>query len=227
MLTEQRRTAGRPGHRTGQRGFTLVEVSIILLVLVILSMIMLPQMGNFNRLGRFVKAKEDLVAICASAKKMIDEVMLGTFYDDPGGDDHVLGPVSPIGLIVGPGAAPVGGSIPNGDAEHNIGGADGWYEPDIPAGDCLQIDTDQGNESELFSCDFLVNHLQSNFPQFGFPYKNVFDDVDPVGGHPGLQNTLVGGIHGWRGPYLDALQPDPWGNRYMINSFALWAPPGG
>ena len=41
-------------------GFTLVEVTIILLVLVILSTIMLPQLGNFNRLARRVKVSEDV-----------------------------------------------------------------------------------------------------------------------------------------------------------------------
>ena len=66
-----------------ERGFTLVEVTIILLVLVILSTIMLPQLGNFNRLARFVVVKEDLGAICASIKKMLDEVMLGAPFGEP------------------------------------------------------------------------------------------------------------------------------------------------
>ena len=47
-----------PQEIQNQRGFTLAEVTIILLVLVILSTIMLPQLGNFNRLARFVVVKE-------------------------------------------------------------------------------------------------------------------------------------------------------------------------
>ncbi len=47
-----------------ERGFTLVEVTIILMVLKILRTILLPQIGNFNRLARFVRVKEDLGAIC-------------------------------------------------------------------------------------------------------------------------------------------------------------------
>jgi len=50
------------------RGFTLVEVTIILLVLVILSGIMLPQLGNFNRLARYVKVKEDLGTLARSVR---------------------------------------------------------------------------------------------------------------------------------------------------------------
>jgi len=67
-------------NKNSQKGFTLVEVTIILLVLVILATIMLPQLGNFNRLARFVKVREDVGAICSVMKKMLDEVMLGTVY---------------------------------------------------------------------------------------------------------------------------------------------------
>ena len=86
-----------------ERGFTLVEVTIILLVLVILSGIMLPQLGNFNRLARYVKVKEDLGAICASLKKFIDEVMVVPFGQPGGG---IATPTDPIGLLVGPGTPP-------------------------------------------------------------------------------------------------------------------------
>ncbi len=65
------------------RGFTLIELTIILLVLVILSMIMLPQMGNFNRLARFVKVTEDLVVLCSQMKKMLDETFENAFWMDP------------------------------------------------------------------------------------------------------------------------------------------------
>ena len=40
----------------------------------------------------------------------------------------------------------------------------------------------------------------------------------------------VGSYMGWRGPYLDKVETAPWGNRYAINSFALYSPvatPGG
>ena len=44
----------------------------ILLVLVTLSMIMLPQLGNFNWLARYVVVKEDVAALCAPLKKFLD-----------------------------------------------------------------------------------------------------------------------------------------------------------
>ncbi len=195
----------------------------------LLSMIMLPQMGNFTRLARYVKAKEDLIAICASAKKMLDEVMLGTFYKDPGGDDHEEAPETPVGLLVGPGALPQPGAVGDGDGAVAVG--DAWRETSIPSGaGCLEISTDSGDINNVqFACDYLANHLQRNNPEgtsnSGERYKNVFDNLDQSRHHPSLHNTMVGGFFGWRGPYLDALTPDPWGNRYAINSFALFAPP--
>ena len=49
-----------------ERGFTLVEVTVILLVLVILSAILLPQLGGFNRMARYAKVREDVGVICAA-----------------------------------------------------------------------------------------------------------------------------------------------------------------
>ena len=31
----------------------------------------------------------------------------------------------------------------------------------------------------------------------------------------------------WRGPYMDAVRPDPWGNRYMANVAWFTVPQGG
>jgi type II secretory pathway pseudopilin PulG len=55
----------------GQKGFTLVEVTIILLVLVILSTILLPNLGGCNRLARFARVKEDLGALCSSMQRYV------------------------------------------------------------------------------------------------------------------------------------------------------------
>ena len=62
---------------TNQRGFTLVEVTIILLVLVILSTIMLPQLVNFNRLSRLVTVRQDTATLCSRVHKMLDQGSLG------------------------------------------------------------------------------------------------------------------------------------------------------
>jgi type II secretory pathway pseudopilin PulG len=176
-------------------GFTLVEVSIILLVLVILSGIMLPQLGNFNRLARYVKVKEDLGAICASMKKMLDEVMLGGFYGEP------RWRVEPIGLLIGPGAEP----MTNGDGTAN------WNKSAF--GQFTET-TDDGTTDVDFTVDTFLNHMQQNKPLgSGNPinrYKNSLDDPE-----------AAGAFFGWRGPYFDEFTSDPWGTRYAANVFAL------
>ena len=183
--------------KQNDRGFTLVEVTIILLVLVILSGIMLPQLGNFNRLARYVKVKEDLGAICSGMKKMLDEVMLGGFYGEP------RWRAEPIGLLVGPGSRPmVLGS-----------GAGNWG---IEFGDDFSETTDDGANDVDFEVDSFINHLQQNRPldssDSGNRYKNPLDDPEP---------WAAGAFFGWRGPYFDGFTSDPWGNRYAANVFAM------
>lgn len=201
------------------RGFTLVEVTIILLVLVILATIMLPQMGNFNRLARFVKAREDVAALCSVMKKMLDEVMLGAFFVDPrpngrGGE--------PIGLLVGPGSTPDRGS--KGEGRSGIRGDSGHWRRQ--PGERFEVGVDGGPRSghhtraNVFWVDEFENHLQQNMPLDGGrlskPYKNPLDNPE---------RWAAGAFFGWRGPYLDELTTDPWGNRYASNVFALYKNP--
>jgi type II secretory pathway pseudopilin PulG len=197
-----------------QSGFTLVEVTIILLVLVILSSIMLPQLGNYNRLARYVKAREDVGALCASLKKMLDEVMLNHVALDP---KHNGGwSMKPVGLLVGPGSTPEEGSKFNGKGTPGNGH---WL---LEPGDQFEETYDIGYDKERFYVDRLENHLQQNMPGSGYfsygtnPYKNPLDNPE---------RWAAGAFFGWRGPYFDELTADPWGNRYAINTFALYKNP--
>ncbi len=198
------------------RGFTLVEVTIILLVLVILSSIMLPQLGNFNRLARRVKVGEDVGALCASVKKWLDEVMLGGPYVRPGGG--VDNPRDPIGLLVGPGNSPIVSAAIVGQAPRTS--SDIWNAPVI-AQNAFSVETDGVlHNSVEFDTDLLFNHLQVNNPQglsvdFRERYKNV------------IELPSVGSWFGWRGPYFNELTPDPWGTRYSVNTFGLHVGPSG
>ncbi|HJO03815.1 MAG TPA: type II secretion system protein [Acidobacteriota bacterium] len=90
-----------------ERGFTLVEVTVILLVLVILSTIMLPQIGGYNRLARFVRVKEDLGAICSVIKAMLDDVGEGAIFEEAG-YDHPPVRTWATGLLIGEGDKPSG-----------------------------------------------------------------------------------------------------------------------
>ena len=60
---------------------------------------------------------------------------------------------------------------------------------------------------DLSTTDFLENHIVMNQP----------------GGDP-LNAYAPAGVNAWRGAYLNApIDPDPWGNRYMVNVAFLGA----
>ena len=214
-----------------QSGFTLVEVTIILLVLVILSTIMLPQLGNFNRLARYVKAREDVGALCSVIKKMLDETFQGAFYKNPRANTE------PIGLLYGPGRIPDQGAVADfGRGNGNWPKSDcGWDQYRQGSGDngddyytgaagtCSETTDGPNAVVQAFFAERLENHLMQNNPDPANPnitYPNPVDD--PVEHSHG--STGVGGYFGWRGPYVDWLSADPWGNRYAVNSFALFSP---
>ena len=206
---------------TGAGGFTLVEVTIILLVLVILSTIMLPQLGNFNRLARKVKVIEDLGALCASMKKFLDEVMLPGPFGTPGGGSAAA--TLPIGILVGTVGTPPANPPAAVDCSGFDSGTGGWdtdisltsdftCTPDIPIGTPA---------ATTFRTDFIENHLQINDP-FGDGFAT---DADKYKNQVDLDT--VGAFFGWRGPYFDTITSDPWGGRYAINTFALHRGTGG
>jgi len=215
----------KPPGLPAERGFTLVEVTIILLVLVILSTIMLPQLGNFNRLARYVVVKEDVGAICASLKKFLDEVMLPGPFAHPGGSD--LGgvgngahePKNPVGLLVGPGTIPNVSAITN--PAYNTAGTypQIWEAVAAKAVAAFSVTPDDGGAPVSFEAAELAYHLQVNSPWTANNnhgrYKNVLDDPP------------VGAFFGWRGPYFNELNSDPWGTRYSVNTFGLHSGAGG
>ena len=185
-----------------ERGFTLIEVTIILMVLVILSTIMLPQLGNFNRLARFVKVTEDLVVVCSGMKKMLDEVMGNAFWEDP--RDKTWG----IGLLF------TDGRIPrlNPMIESMDPTAVNWLISNVGE-DLETVYTDYPNQVEgFFAADHFMNHFLMNNPLGDQDYQHYIDITDV---------TQEWFAFGWHGPYFNKLLPDPWGHRYASNVFAL------
>lgn len=211
-----------------QRGFTLVEVTVILLVLVILSAIMLPNLGGFNRLARFVRVKEDVGALCSSLARYVVDTGELAFWQWGGRDGGGLGSdtpdrTSPIGLLIGDGDTPV-----------LAGGVDGenWALPFVEA---FTEPTDFGGVPVQFRVDTFANHLIHNTPlgnatgghrmpadmrdgamSAGIPGGLLFDPPSGQG---------FNSLFAWRGPYIsDRVDADPWGNRYMANVFGMFVP---
>lgn len=66
--------------RSETRGFTLIEVTIVLMVLAILAAVLLPSIGGFNSLARSVRIKEDLGVVCSMLKVMLDDLGDSAFF---------------------------------------------------------------------------------------------------------------------------------------------------
>lgn len=160
------RAVHAPRLRRG-RGFTLLEVTIILAVIAILVLILAPSILNFLSQSRLARALNDVEVLAHAVEDFFDDNGFFPQYAD--GQR-----ATPIRLLVSPGSVGAAGV-----------GADGW------------------TLTNPLLVDSISNQLVNNRPSFG------------NAGYP-LKTGIIGS--GWNGPYLNAhMQPDPWGNRYVIN----------
>lgn len=215
-----------------EAGFTLVEVSIILLVLVILAAILLPNLGSFNRLARFARVREDVGALCSALSRYVVDTGEASFYEWGGRDAGGYESDTPyreyvVGLLVGDGDTPTVNGSASADGE-------AWA---TEVRDNLRAALDVSGDRIQFRVDTFANHLIHNTP-LGYSSNGYRTPNDMVSGgtSAGIEGGLLfdspdgqgfNSMFAWRGPYIsDVVEPDPWGNRYMANVFALHAPQG-
>jgi type II secretory pathway pseudopilin PulG len=219
------------------RGFTLVEVAIIVMALSILSAILLPQIGVFLRDARFARAREDVAAIGVSMMQMLKDTGESSFHASPQGNWRSPERVGydsgePVGLLIGD------GDTPDGDSR--------FYDWRYALGEDV---SSQGTDfADAWVTEGLVdtfaNHLIQNHPAdvnheggAGRSWQRYRTPADMESGD--YSSGVPGGLQfdgssgqgfnsefAWRGPYLDAVRPDPWGNRYMSNVLFLTNPQG-
>jgi type II secretory pathway pseudopilin PulG len=209
-------------------GFTLVEVAIIVMALAILSSILLPQMGVFLRDARYARVREDVAAIGVAMMQMLKDTGESSFHKEPQGNyrsPERFGSDGsyPVGMLIGDGDTPDGESSPD------------WRVP--YAGYIQAFPADVGDTKVPGGyVDTFANHLIQNDPieasgGVGDSWARYRTPADMISGD--YSSNVPGGLHfdassgqgfnsefAWRGPYLDAVRPDPWGNRYMAN--VLW-----
>lgn len=201
-------SAERERQERRQAGFTLVEVSIILTVLAVLSMILLPSIGTYLRDARLARARADLDAIAKAILRFLDDTGEGAFRclgngNRETGFGEVSDPSNPdpfwlVQMLVSD------GDTPDGDSETRA-----WERPV----DGHVVDT-------------LANHLVQNTPgdareaRYRTP-QDLFADTLRVRFAFDAQRG-ANARFAWRGPYLSApVRPDPWGNRYAVNVLFL------
>ncbi len=180
---------------TSRRGLSLVEVTIMLFVLMLLTGVLAPSIMDFVRDAQWVKVKEDCEAIGVSVARLARDV-------GPCLKFNGTGPCTKTNRVDvlysdGPDVTPADMS---GDATADFyGGAAtatelNWHKDDS-RGDSMEHQlVDNGGGPNYPSPGDLGND-QAPGPSFGL---------------------------GWRGAYLSPpIGPDPWGHRYLVNTVFL------
>lgn len=143
------------------RGFTLIEIIVILAVISILVAILTPTVLKYIDDARTSRASADVQTINA---------MLNDLVKDTG--QYPANKLAGRTFICGPGTQPSTGVV--------------W---------CTAA-----------NFRALSNHLIINDPDEDLTPNEATDDYRPSGNFR------------WKGPYLQTLNPDPWGNAYAINA---------
>ena len=172
----------------GQRGLSLIEVTIMLLVLMLLTSVLAPSIFDFVTDAQWVKVKEDCEVLAISVARLIKDVG-PRLIDRPGG----AYPANKLDIMVSDGR-------PAESAPPDVGGfGDGrvnwWTKDEGPIAIAL---------NGISTCDEQLITNRYRGAQFY-----------PEAQGPGF--GLAWG-QGWRGAYLSPpCGPDPWGYAYQVN----------
>lgn len=177
-----------------EHGMSLVEATIILLVLMLLTGVLSPSIGDFVNDAKTVKVKEDCEAIGISVMRLTRDV--GACLKFVGKDRCSKQNRVDILYTEGP---KITDAMLDGSAVETFY-SDHVYET-------LNWD------KEKMRGDALDHQLITNGPRYRTP-----GETNPTGySLPGPQFNL-----GWRGAYLSSpIGWDPWGHRYVVNSAFL------
>lgn len=178
----------------GERGMSLVEVTIILMVLAILTAVAAPSIGDYVSEARQTKAKEDVEALGTSVLRMVRDIG-GNCVRLSGGAGCTLGNRAEILRSSGP-------DVLAADLAATATAYTAPTAADIVATD--NWDDDQGARSDTFD-----NQLVTNTPNYNIP-----PETTPSGYTVGGPSVV--GI-GWRGAYIGPIDTDPWGKPYLAN----------
>lgn len=171
---------------------SLVEVTIILMILALLTASLAPSITDYVSEARHTKAKEDIEAIGASIMRLTRDVG-GCIKLTPTTACNMVNRVE-IMFSAGPdvGTAHLGSTATSFASAGNISASLNWNN---------DADTDIGSS--------MADQLANNVPNYDTPAE-----TNPTGYTIGGPTSGLG----WRGAYLPAdIGPDPWGSRYLSN----------
>jgi type II secretory pathway pseudopilin PulG len=177
------------------RGLSLIEVTIVLLVLMTLTGVLAPSIMDFVRDAQWVKAKEDCEAIGVSLVRLMRDVGPCLKFNAAGACTKA----NRVDLLFsdGPDVTPddVSGEAAFGfDGGSTTASALNWHA--------------DGDRGDSMAHQFVDN---GGGPAYPSPADSGLD-----GG------SSQGTGFGWRGAYLSPpIGPDPWGHRYLVNTVFL------
>ena len=202
-----RRTLNRFRAMDDERGMSVVEASIILMVLSLLTAVLSPSINDYVDDANQTKARADLGAAGAALSRLLKDtgetmaLLSGTVVGGAG-PSHASG--NRVTMLVGDGKVPT--------AAVARGGLTNWDSSNgVPAPAVVMTIADQ---------------LALNTPNYrhlaNMNQTSATGNFDPGSG--GTFNSE----YGWRGAYLsEPLGTDPWGYRYAINTEFLGRISGG
>ena len=182
--------------RRGQRGLSLIEVTIMLLVLMLLTSVLAPSIFDFVNDAQWVKVKDDCEAIAISVARLHRDVG-PRLYTMPGG--AATYPTNKVDIIYSDGLPPIVTAL---DVDPLFPGVVNWYG------------TDQGEALSATRMSSCSDQLITNTTGAAQIYP------EPGNGMPVPFGPYFG--QGWRGAYLSPpCAADPWGHTYQVNT--KWA----
>jgi hypothetical protein len=189
---------------TNARGLSLVEVTIMLLVLMLLTGVLAPSIFDFVNDAKWVKVKEDCEAIGLTVARLTRDVGSCLKFNGNG----VCSKNNRVDLLYSDGPE-VQQWMLEGD------GTVDFYSTQTASGN---LNWDHDNTRG----DTMAHQFVDNATGPDYPTPNELMTYT----HVGPQFNL-----GWRGAYLSSpIGPDPWGRRYLVNtvflSVAIDATPG-
>jgi hypothetical protein len=178
---------------TTAHGLSLVEVTIMLLVLMLLTGVLAPSIFDFVIDAKWVKVKEDCEAIGVSVARLTRDVGPCLRFDA----SQKCTLANRVDLLYSDGPDVTDQDVAgDGAGAFNVGFA---------------IRTPLGWWMEGERGDSMEDQFVSNGPAYRTP--NSLQTYAAVGPQFNL---------GWRGAYLSSpIGPDPWGHRYLVNSVFL------
>jgi type II secretory pathway pseudopilin PulG len=185
-------------HISNQDGMSLVEATIILMILFLLTAVLSPAVTDYVNDARQTKGKEDVEAIGLSIMRLLRDTGL-PFPVVAAGASPLHTAVNRVDLLVSDGNTPsaaAGTGVSSSGTGYIITANRNWDDVD-GAGDNV------ANMNPHLAYNMVdPNGLTTVYTLVAFPA--------PGGPRVGL---------GWRGAYLTGpIGPDPWGNRYAANT---------